>query len=745
MGCNHGKFVTTAVVVNQSSASPAIDIQHNEPPVVTGETRFTTTADSTILINDEKINLESHQLVWLDEKTSEQISENIVTIESLRKIVDYTKLFDNVEECRQYLENSKDHNDIFLVTSGQSGEKLIPEVHRLQNVLLIYVYCQDKEYHEQWASKYQKVKKVHGILDQLLMELREDVQNYSKSNNEVELKYVEEFHRDYTPKQAIWWYTRETFIYRMLNAALRQCDIKTIVLFGFFIQDVYHQLKEEHKKFLLLYPKDSIIKCYRGQVMSYQELRQLDFQDGGPKTIVNTSLFSTSINRDVPFRFLSNVINLQQLEYVIFEIEVDTRLQTRPFADISHLSACSDESEILFMIGAWLLIERNGVSYSYEDNKKIWTIKSTLTNDWQLKYEQYLEMTTQKEHLQKCLRRISLHIYHATPNDVEVAFNELLDLYPSERWILALKKESLGDNQSEISHNRSAALEYYQKALEIWSEYVNDDELNADYDIVRIYWKIATNNADSIMAMKYSDLAIVHSQPAFAKVSTNYERYRLHGWMAVIYKEKANISTGDSEKSENLLATIKYTELQLNNLIELQCTTAVGNYDNLTALCYIELGALYQSVLKYNEAITNYGKALEFELAKLDPDYERIDQLTRELVEIYSEKKNDYNAAFKYESLNHEYLLKQYMANPTKDYLREANRNYTLACSYAALATICRKMQRYDLAAENLTKTIESYGNSLHYDRYALMSAHEDDLMEINKLLASSKSAEPTS
>ncbi|CAF2137827.1 unnamed protein product [Rotaria magnacalcarata] len=720
MGCNHGKFVTTAVVVNQSSASPAIDIQHNEPPVVTGETRFTTTADSTILINDEKINLESHQLVWLDEKTSEQISENIVTIESLRKIVDYTKLFDNVEECRQYLENSKDHNDIFLVTSGQSGEKLIPEVHRLQNVLLIYVYCQDKEYHEQWASKYQK-------------------------NNEVELKYVEEFHRDYTPKQAIWWYTRETFIYRMLNAALRQCDIKTIVLFGFFIQDVYHQLKEEHKKFLLLYPKDSIIKCYRGQVMSYQELRQLDFQDGGPKTIVNTSLFSTSINRDVPFRFLSNVINLQQLEYVIFEIEVDTRLQTRPFADISHLSACSDESEILFMIGAWLLIERNGVSYSYEDNKKIWTIKSTLTNDWQLKYEQYLEMTTQKEHLQKCLRRISLHIYHATPNDVEVAFNELLDLYPSERWILALKKESLGDNQSEISHNRSAALEYYQKALEIWSEYVNDDELNADYDIVRIYWKIATNNADSIMAMKYSDLAIVHSQPAFAKVSTNYERYRLHGWMAVIYKEKANISTGDSEKSENLLATIKYTELQLNNLIELQCTTAVGNYDNITALCYIELGALYQSVLKYNEAITNYGKALEFELAKLDPDYERIDQLTRELVEIYSEKKNDYNAAFKYESLNHEYLLKQYMANPTKDYLREANRNYTLACSYAALATICRKMQRYDLAAENLAKTIESYGNSLHYDRYALMSAHEDDLMEINKLLASSKSAEPTS
>ena len=563
-------------------------------------------------------------------------------------------------------------------------------------------------------------------------------------DNDVELKLVQEFERDYKPDKAVWWYTRETFVYRMLNCALRQCDIKIIVLFGFFIRDLCHQLKEEHDKFLLLYPKDSIIKCYRGQVMSHEELSQLDFKDGRTKTIVNTSLFSTSINRDVPLLFLSNATHTPELEYVIFEIDIDTRLQTRPFADISHLSACSDESEILFMIGTWLLIERNSVSYSYQNNKKIWTIKSTLTDDWQLKYEQYLEMATPRETLQKCLRRISMHIYEAPANDLEVVFNELMDSYPSERWILAVKDESLGDNQKEISHNRSAAVADYQKALEIWSEYVNEDELNADYDIVRIYLKIGTDNADSAMTMKYCDLAIAHSRPAFAGVSTNYERYRLLGWMADIYEKKAGISTDDSEKLENFLAAIKYKELQLKSLIRLQRTTAVGNYDNLVAILHEKLGDLYQSALKYDQATTNFEKALEFELRQSEPYYETIDRLTTKLIRIY-EYNDDYDAALRCRSIDNECLLKLYARNPAKDHIHQANRNHTLAANHASLAYYCRKLQLYELAAKNLSESIDFYGNSLYNDRYELMEAHENDLWEINELIASSKLAQTTS
>lgn len=784
MGCNHSNFVQEAIPseISESSISSTIDIQSNELLIPTNAAHSTTTAANMIIVDHDHVNLESHQLVWLDEKT--------VTIENLRQIVDYTKLFDNVEACQQYLQNSKDHKNIFLVTSGQSGEKLIPEVHGLQNVLVIYVYCQDREYHQKWASEYQKVKKIHTVLDQLLMDLKEDVEHYltsqrgkasgipSKSqkstadsfawctrlcnilvhfpfppscqhrlvnflkdyykDNGAELKLVQEFERDYQPDKAVWWYTREAFVYRMLNCALRQCDIKIIVLFGFYIRDLYCQLKEEHDKFLLRYPKDSIIKCYRGQVMSNAELSELNFNEGGPKTIVNTSLFSTSINRDVPSLFLSTATHTEELEYVIFEIDIDTRLQTRPFAEISHLSACSDESEVLFMIGTWLLIEKNSVSYSYQNNKKIWTVKSTLIDDWQLKYEQYLEMTTPRETLQKCLRRISLHIYEASVDDLKVVFNELIESYPSERWISAVKDESLGDNQSEIGHNRSTALAHYQKALEIWSEYVNDDELNVDYDMVRIYLKLATNNNDSQLIMKYCDLAITHSRLAFAGVSTNYERYRLLGWMADIYGKKRNVSTDQSKKSEYLLAAIKYKELQIKSLIKLQCTTLVGNYDNLAILCYEKLGILYESVPKYDQMIANFEKALEFELRKSVTDYATINRLTSKLFFICRDRTHDYDVAFKYQSLQHEHLLKFHAENPAKDHIHQANRNHTLAVNYAALGDLCRSLQRYELAAEYIKKSIKYYGDSLYYDRYELMDAHESELEEINMLIASS-------
>ncbi|CAF5228654.1 unnamed protein product, partial [Rotaria magnacalcarata] len=38
--------------------------------------------------------------------------------------------------------------------------------------------------------------------------------------NSVELSNLREFREDYSPKKALWWYTRESFFYKTLNAAL---------------------------------------------------------------------------------------------------------------------------------------------------------------------------------------------------------------------------------------------------------------------------------------------------------------------------------------------------------------------------------------------------------------------------------------------------------------------------------------------------------------------------------------------
>ncbi len=110
------------------------------------------------VFNRERVNLEPHQLVWCDANIDIMIStESTVSLEDLRKIVDYTKLFDHVKECQQYLTQTTD-SVTFLVCSGELGEKIIPEIHQLRNVELIYIYSRDRDHHQQWASNLTKVR-----------------------------------------------------------------------------------------------------------------------------------------------------------------------------------------------------------------------------------------------------------------------------------------------------------------------------------------------------------------------------------------------------------------------------------------------------------------------------------------------------------------------------------------------------------------------------------------------------------
>ena len=48
-----------------------------------------------LLLSRQRINLQSHQLVWLGE-----LAANI-SLETLRKIIDYTERFTNIEECHR--------------------------------------------------------------------------------------------------------------------------------------------------------------------------------------------------------------------------------------------------------------------------------------------------------------------------------------------------------------------------------------------------------------------------------------------------------------------------------------------------------------------------------------------------------------------------------------------------------------------------------------------------------------------
>jgi tetratricopeptide (TPR) repeat protein len=186
-------------------------------------------------------------------------------------------------------------------------------------------------------------------------------------DNKSELKIIREFRKQYSSKKALWWYTRDSFIYRMLNKALRTQDINMIFLFQFFIQDLHQQIT----KYQCQYP----IRVYRAQMMSHDELNSLKQSVGCCISIL--SLLSTGVDRNRALSYVNGSDNSNDLCQMIFEIDADPKVvRTRPFADISMHSFFSGEREVLFVMGSVFRI----TSAQQSDNQ-MWIVQMTLCGD----------------------------------------------------------------------------------------------------------------------------------------------------------------------------------------------------------------------------------------------------------------------------------------------------------------------------------------------------------------------------
>ena len=138
---------------------------------------------------------------------------------------------------------------------------------------------------------------------------RKDLVSYCQttaySDNSIELQLIEEFQRSYAAKKAIYWYTRECFIYQMLNRALRLLEADIIVIMGFFIHDLHHQISRMHKEQIHQYNGKPFI-VYRGQELSVNDFETMKKSQGGLMSFNN--FLSTSKMRDLCLTFAQNAL-----------------------------------------------------------------------------------------------------------------------------------------------------------------------------------------------------------------------------------------------------------------------------------------------------------------------------------------------------------------------------------------------------------------------------------------------------
>ncbi|CAF3758372.1 unnamed protein product, partial [Rotaria magnacalcarata] len=368
--------------------------------------------------------LEAFSIIWLDANVNGKHIRD--TEQKLRSTNNRLKKFEDVTKCQKYIEGTSQRDRLVLIVSGRLGREIVPFIHEIRQIISIYIYCMDKAAYKKWSENFVKIKAVVVELDELIVRIKADhriqkkveepwsiqifttVADAGKStngvngqfvfsqvlldcllrlkfteadknelidcfkneykNNEYELKNIREFERNYKPDAALCWYSRESFFYKTLNAALRKQEIHMLYLYRSFINDIYLQLKNNQAK--------QPIYAYRGQMMSSEELNIL--RRCRDQFISINSFFSTSSNYHGARRFLQSLNAPGNLEAVLFEIAADPKVaSTKPFADISKYSEFPQETEVLFMLGSIFRLD----SIDRNSDDPVWIIRMTLCSD----------------------------------------------------------------------------------------------------------------------------------------------------------------------------------------------------------------------------------------------------------------------------------------------------------------------------------------------------------------------------
>ena len=207
--------------------------------------------------------------------------------------------------------------------------------------------------------------------------IREFRRIYEK--NPLVLVELDEFEIVYESDAAIYWYTRDSFVCRTINQSLRLNDLKMIFKLRHILGDIYSHLYQSYSSSS---SSSSLMeKYYRGQSMSNEQFDY--FKELKDQMISIDTYFSATSSFQVALMYSGKCNGDDHSTPIIFSIEKDPSIKTRPYSNISDYSLFPDEDETLFSIGT---IFRIGNIFRLINCDNVWIIQLILIDqrDYQL-------------------------------------------------------------------------------------------------------------------------------------------------------------------------------------------------------------------------------------------------------------------------------------------------------------------------------------------------------------------------
>lgn len=131
-----------------------------------------------------------------------------------------------------------------------------------------------------------------------------------------ELEKIDEFENTYCPDDAIKWYTKDSFLYRIINQSLRTENTNELITFSPYIADLCRAVRALQTK------ADKAVTFYRGCAFDKTALEEFHSNIGSLLSI--NTFFSATRRRDVAKMFAGylGMDRTSTLVSVLFEIEV---------------------------------------------------------------------------------------------------------------------------------------------------------------------------------------------------------------------------------------------------------------------------------------------------------------------------------------------------------------------------------------------------------------------------------------
>ncbi|CAF3826130.1 unnamed protein product [Rotaria sordida] len=369
-------------------------------------------------------------------------------------------------------------------------------------------------------------------------------------------------------------------------------------------------------------PSPAIISVYRGQYMSMKELNIIRENIYG-RISMNTFL-STSATKETALAFIINNYQRTDLAAVLFQIDIDSTLATKPFANIKDKSYMKEEDEVLLAMGSTFSINK-----VEQDGQGIWNINLVWENQENTELIAYMKKSLGQSTNLETLGTVLINMDELYKADRY--FKLLLDQLPSNHPSIAdiyLQMNTIALGQSKIE----IAIEYLDKAEKIIQ--ISYPPYHPCYG--SLYYQMGRT--------KFAQLDLLSAQSSFEKAAEIFLKTTpSHDIkLAAAYVQAGYVSSLIGESSIALDKLQKALEIQLVNL---------PTYHPEIGVTYQYLGSAQLLLGRVEDALHSFTKALEIYRKSLSPSHRQYLTTCLALFQLHSANNNDNEMIFYMEEL----------------------------------------------------------------------------------------------